>query len=82
MYRKMFKLYVFFLKNMISGCLDFLNFDVDNILMFVLYLVRDLNLYIIYFVKVIVINGVGEGYFVNVIVLIDEEGIFYIFKWF
>lgn len=41
-----------------------------------------MNLYIIYFVKVIVINGVGEGYFVNVIVLIDEEGIFYIFKWF
>lgn len=68
--------YCYFLLKSIVGCLLFINYFVlDIVNNDVLYIVIGLNLYIYYMVKVVVINEEGEGYFVNEIVRIDEEGI-------
>lgn len=76
MLKLIFLIYCYFFLKSIVGCLLFINYIVFDIINNdVLYIVIGMNLYILYVVKVVVINGVGEGCFVNEIVRIDEEGI-------
>lgn len=70
-------IYCYFYLKSIVNCLLLINYIVFNIINVVLYIVSNLYLYMKYMVKVVVINGEGEGYLVNIIVIIEEEGIIY-----
>lgn len=65
----------FFLKNT-GGCQSLLNYTVSNITSDVSYDASGLDPYTHYIVKVVAINGKGEGHPVNTTIRTDEEGKF------
>lgn len=64
-----------FLKNTV-GCQSLLDYTVSNITSDVSYNVSGLDPYTYYTVKVVAINGKGEGHPVNTTIRTDEEGTF------